>query len=88
MGEITHTETNGKEDFSVRSLEVFPEEEDLITKRAEILPFFKVRPLHPEEGAVTEGSEEDSYQQSPLYFFEVQFARWRNLELGLDPSEL
>ncbi|KAL9123819.1 MAG: hypothetical protein Q9217_006791, partial [Psora testacea] len=87
VGRIIGTESNGTKNFSVGPFEVFQEEEDLITTRSERLPFFKVRPFGINRPPSAEGSK-DNYKQKLLYFFEVQFARWRNLELGLDPSEL
>ena len=87
-GQIYRTDRGWTKDFAVGPFEIFPEDTSLINLRSQRLPFFKVRPFGIAETAPAEDWTDTSDLQSPLHFFEVQFARWRNLELGLDPSEL
>lgn len=84
-GQITRKAEEGDSDFLIGPFEVFPEEESLIALRSERLPFFKSRPFGEDNSTST---DDFSDLQTPLYFMEVQFARWRNLELGLDPSDI
>lgn len=65
--------------FTVNPFEVYPKDEELAAERAETLPFFKARPF---------GVDEVSKDQTPLRFFEIQFARWINQWMGADPSEM
>ena len=87
-GQIVKISDQGKLEFGIGPFEVFPESTGLETSRSERLPFFKVHPFQFEDQDSTYDNSLDAAAPSPLYFFEVQFARWRNLELGLDPSEL
>lgn len=73
--------------FSIGPFQVSQEDDSLVNFRSEVNPFFKVRSFSADEVASSDEETDRSSRQTPLHFFEIQFARWKTLQMGLDPSE-
>ncbi|KAL6720925.1 hypothetical protein ACLMJK_000024 [Lecanora helva] len=85
VGDIISTDED--ETFSVAPFEIHSEPKELMTDRSNVIPFFKVKAYGVSETVASE-VDEDIESQDIMYFFKVQFARWRIHDIGLDPSVL
>ena len=87
-GEIRKDSHDTGDQFTIGPLEVFGEKESLVTMRTERLPFFKIRPFGDADGCSAGDLVDGSHPRSPVHFFDVQFARWKNFEYSIDPSDI